>query len=167
MRAFSCLFILLLNYPILVPANQKPLVINNEEATSIRHVTQEAWRALNSSVHGRLHAGSPLSRPCFARFEGHSQKVDQASCQLARDEYRNEGTSPYHWVAGPHGIPDFTKPLGLLFHQLILTHNGKHVNLKREVVSWIIIISTAPCPPHPIESATWVASRVITYARFM
>ncbi len=52
--------------------------------------TATQWNALNASVDGRLHKGSPLALPCFSRYSDVLVQPDAQLCAVVEANY----TSP-------------------------------------------------------------------------
>lgn len=57
-------------------------IVSNEIFNS-----QDIWSTLNQSVHGRLHAASPLALPCFSRYNGQPVAFDPAACSAIQKNY--------------------------------------------------------------------------------
>ncbi|KAH7329667.1 hypothetical protein B0I35DRAFT_346237 [Stachybotrys elegans] len=47
------------------------------------------WSVLSSSVTGGLFSAEPLSRPCFAQYQGRPAQADEAACARVRANYNN------------------------------------------------------------------------------
>ncbi|RPD52974.1 FAD-binding domain-containing protein [Lentinus tigrinus ALCF2SS1-7] len=59
----------------------------------IAAVSEEQWKLLNSSVHGRLHAAVPFARPCFAQTaDTVFGEADQEQCVAVQATYTDPGT---------------------------------------------------------------------------
>ncbi|RYP22996.1 hypothetical protein DL767_008921 [Monosporascus sp. MG133] len=59
------------------------LVLSTGPASAYR----DMWSRLNQTVHGRLHANHPLSRPCFPTYNGERVDVDEVACVAVRNNY--------------------------------------------------------------------------------
>ncbi|KAJ7083921.1 hypothetical protein C8R43DRAFT_939702 [Mycena crocata] len=60
-------------------------------STPILNVTPEQWRALNSTVDGRLHTARPFALPCFSMYNNQSVSLDEQACAVIQANY----TSPH------------------------------------------------------------------------
>ncbi|KAL7941105.1 hypothetical protein V8C42DRAFT_361357 [Trichoderma barbatum] len=51
--------------------------------------TKADWKALSIEVSGRLHAASPLGRPCFSTLNGEPTSIEETECVITQDNYFN------------------------------------------------------------------------------
>ncbi|KAF7362599.1 FAD-binding domain-containing protein [Mycena venus] len=56
-------------------------------STPILDISPPQWRALNSSVGGRLHAATPFALPCFSKYNNISVSVNEAECNAIQANY--------------------------------------------------------------------------------
>lgn len=66
---------------------------------------------LNVTVHGRLHAGTPLARPCFPRGGNVLGAFNAAQCSVVEDGYVDHCTLDLHVSMGrtAHKLPSFSQ----------------------------------------------------------
>lgn len=49
--------------------------------------SSDIWSTLNRSVHGRLHAASPLALPCFSSYNAKPVQADPGACSSVQRDY--------------------------------------------------------------------------------
>ncbi|KAJ7105710.1 hypothetical protein C8R44DRAFT_886636 [Mycena epipterygia] len=83
-------------------------------STPIFNVSPEQWRALNTTVGGRLHTAKPFALPCFSVYQNHSVQVDEQACNVIQANY----TSPNFRVES------FSANMNVEYETCISTHSG-------------------------------------------
>ncbi|KAJ7304827.1 FAD-binding domain-containing protein [Mycena albidolilacea] len=63
------------------------IATGSASSTPILNVSPAQWKALNVSVGGRLHAGTPFALPCFSKYNNISVSADEAECSAIQANY--------------------------------------------------------------------------------
>lgn len=59
-------------------------------STPINQITDAQWKALNTSVGGRLFMATPYAKPCYSFYNGVMSTPDTMQCKAVQDGYTDE-----------------------------------------------------------------------------
>ncbi|KAJ6543249.1 FAD-binding domain-containing protein [Mycena vulgaris] len=63
------------------------LALSGASSTQIGGISSQQWRALNSTVGGRLRVATPFALPCFSLYNNHSVSPDAEECSVIQANY--------------------------------------------------------------------------------